>query len=1090
MYQTSFQVCFRAVCLSLVLILSIVQDIVGQTPKDTLLASALHKINFRNIGPALMSGRIADIAIDATDEDTWYIAVGSGGVWKTTNAGTTWTPVFDNYPSYSIGCIAIDPQNSQTLWVGTGENVGGRHVGYGDGLYVSHDGGQSFTQMGLIHSEHISKIIIHPDNSQKIWVAAQGPLWKKGGERGIYLTQDGGKTWTKTLGDDEWVGATDLQIDPRNPDVLYAATWQRHRTVAAYMGGGPGSGIHKSTDGGQTWQKLSVGLPTSRMGKIGLALSPLNPDVLYAAIELDNRTGAVYRSANKGQTWQKMSDAVSGATGPHYYQELYACPHVFDRIYLMDVRIQVSDDGGKTFRRMKEQHKHSDNHAIAFLPGKPEYLLIGTDGGLYESRDLGENWRFFANLPVTQFYDIALDDAQPFYNIYGGTQDNSTQKGPSRTNNIQGIDNGDWSIVLDWDGQQPATEPNNPNIVYAQRQEGTLSRIDMSTGEVVDIQPIAGENESYERYNWDAPILVSPHDPKTIFFGSQRLWMSSDRGDSWTALSGDLTKNQERMALPIMDSTQSIDNAWDLLAMSNYNTLTMISQSPQDKNLIYVGTDDGLIQVTEDFGASWRKIPVSNLPGCPATAYVNEIKADRLLPNRVYVTLDNHKYGDFEPYVYVSDNRGKSWTSISGDLPDRHIVWRMVQDAVDPGILYIGTEMGVFATADNGKHWYSLKGGMPTIPCRDIQIQEREDDLVVGTFGRGIFILDYLSLVRDILRSDIRDKNHFFTCDNAYWYIPRPKLGFEPGKGEQGAGYYMAPNPAHGVTFNYYLHEDVPTLKSTRQRNEKESVKTGKPITFPGWDALQAEVSEGEPKILFEIRNSRGEIVNTVSGPATKGLHQVTWSMVHADPTAVHYPENKGGKGFLAAPGTYTASMIQYKDGMSTPAGLSQTFDLIPLHQNSIQNATYQEVNDFWREAETTYQQSAYLQISIEKTLKYWDRLHEGAFLCSQNKEGISTELASLKKELDQLKWSLYGLPLKDQIGEKNNPTVQSRLFDISRVVSGSTYGPTKSARENLRIVQKTLTGGSENLKRIQSELLSTGDKITSQTGIPLLKDF
>lgn len=1089
MYKVGSRMFFRMACMSFILILGIVQMSVGQTPKDSLLESALKSVTFRNIGPALMSGRIADISIDSRDEDTWYIAVGSGGLWKTTNAGTTWTPVFDNYPSYSIGCVTIDPQNSHTIWVGTGENVGGRHVGYGDGIYVSHDGGKSFKNMGLKHTEHISRIIIHPDNSQKIWVAAQGPLWKKGGERGIYYSQDGGHTWTRTLGDDMWVGATDLVMDPSQPEVLYAATWQRHRNVAAYMGGGPGSGLHKSTDGGQTWQKLSSGLPTSRMGKIGLALSPHNPEVLYAAIELDKRTGAVYRSSDRGHTWTKMSETVSGATGPHYYQELYACPHVFDRLYLMDVRVQISEDGGKTFRRMKEEHKHSDNHAIAFLPGKPDYLLIGTDGGLYESRDLGENWRFFANLPVTQFYDIALDDALPFYNVYGGTQDNSTQRGPSRTDNIQGIDNGDWSIVLDWDGQQPATEPGNPNIIYAQRQEGTLSRVDMATGEVVDIQPIAGENESYERYNWDAPILVSPHDPKTIFFGSQRLWMSSDRGDSWTALSGDLTKNQERMALPIMDNIQSIDNAWDLLAMSNFNTLTMISQSPQDKNLIYVGTDDGLIQVTEDFGASWQKIPVSSLPGCPATAYMNEIKADRLQSNTVYVTLDNHKYGDFKPYVYVSDNRGKSWTSIAGDLPERHIVWRLVQDYKDPGILYLATEMGVFVTGNKGKNWYALKGGLPTIPCRDIQIQEREDDLVVGTFGRGIFILDDLDIVRELIRADIH-KDHFFPCENAHWYIPRPSLGFEPGKGEQGAGYYMAPNPPHGVTFSYYLHEGLPTLKDTRQKTEKEQNKSGKPIAFPGWDSLQAEESEEKPQVLFEIKNSRREIVNTVSGPATQGLHHVTWPMVYADPTSVYYPDKKEGRGFMAPPGIYTATMLSYKNGLPEASGQTQKFELVPLKQNTIQGSTYDVVNAFWREAEKAYQQSALLSISLEKTHKYGDRLREGVHLCTQDKEELYTELTALKKELDQLRMSLNGLPLKNQIGEKNKPTIESRLFDIFRAISGATYGPTKTARENLSIVQKSLTKGSENLRTLQAALVSIGDRITQQTGIVLPAEF
>ena len=429
-------------------------------------AATFSGLEFRSIGPAFKAGRIADIAIHPENDNVWYVAVGSGGVWKTQNAGVTWTPVFDKQSSYSTGCITLDPSDPNIVWLGTGENVGGRHVGYGDGVYRSPDGGQSWENLGLKDSEHISKIIVHPDHSEVVWVAAQGPLWSKGGDRGLYKTTDGGKNWKKTLGDDEWVGVTDIVIDPRDPNRLYAATWQRHRNVAAYLGGGPGTALYRSDDGGETWEKLTRGLPQSNMGKIGLAISPQNPDVLYAAIELDRRGGGLYRSTDRGASWEKRSDAVSGATGPHYYQELYACPHNFDRIYLVDVRIQVSDDGGKTFRRLKEEHKHSDNHSINFRMDDPDYLLVGTDGGIYESFDLAENWRFIANMPITQYYKVAVDDAEPFYNIYGGTQDNNTHGGPSRTDNQHGIRNADWFITVFADGHQPATEPSGRKAIW------------------------------------------------------------------------------------------------------------------------------------------------------------------------------------------------------------------------------------------------------------------------------------------------------------------------------------------------------------------------------------------------------------------------------------------------------------------------------------------------------------------------------------------------------------------------------------------------------------------------------------------------
>jgi photosystem II stability/assembly factor-like uncharacterized protein len=742
--------------------------------KAALLSDATFSgLKFRSIGPAFMSGRIADIAINPENPSQWYIAVGSGGVWKTDNAGTTWQPIFDDQPSYSIGCVTIDPSNTSVIWVGSGENVGGRHVGYGDGIYRSVDGGGSWENLGLKKSHHISKIIVHPDNSDILWVAVQGPLWSKGGERGLYKSTDGGKKWIKVLGDDEWVGVTDVLIDPHNPDQLYAATWQRHRNVAAYMGGGPGSGIHRSSDGGETWIKLSKGLPESNMGKIGLAISPQNADVLYAAIELDRRSGGVYRSANQGTSWQKMSDTVSGGTGPHYYQELYASPHQFDRIYLADVRMWVSNDGGKTFKRMKERFKHSDNHALAFRADDADYLLVGTDGGLYESFDLAENWRFIANLPVTQFYKVALDDAEPFYNIYGGTQDNATQGGPSRTVWSHGIDNGDWFLTVGGDGHQPATEPGNPSIVYSESQQGVLSRIDITTGEILLIQPQPEAGEDYERFNWDSPILVSPHSATRIYFASHRLWRSENRGDSWTPISGDLTRNQERITLPIMGQTWSWDAPWDFLAMSNYNTITSIAESPLQEGLIYVGTDDGLIQVTENSGDSWRKIEVGDLPGVPKTAFVNDIKADLFNVNSVYIALDNHKFGDLNPYLLKSSDRGKSWKSIKGDIPDRTLVWRLVQDHVNPQLLFSATEFGIYFTINGGVKWIKLTGGVPTISFRDLAIQRRENDLVGASFGRGFYIFDDYSVLRHVSQEQLKREATLFPVRKALWYIQR-----------------------------------------------------------------------------------------------------------------------------------------------------------------------------------------------------------------------------------------------------------------------------------------------------------------------------
>ena len=538
---------------------------------------------------------------------------------------------------------------------------------------------------------------------------------------------------------------------------------------------------------------------------------------MYAAIELDRRKGGVYKSLDRGETWSRQSDAVAGGTGPHYYQELYTSPHHFDRLYLMNNYMLISKDGGKNFSRMNEKHKHDDNHAIAFKKNDPNYVLVGSDGGLYESFDLTKTWRFISNLPITQFYDLALDDSKPFYNVFGGTQDNSSEGGPSRTDNRQGIQNADWRVILGGDGHQPATEPGNPDIMYAQSQQGYLSRIDMTTGETVFVQPQPREGEPYERFNWDAPILVSPHKPSRLYFASQRVWKSDDRGDSWTPISKDLTRNQERFDLPIMGSKQSWDNPWDVLAMSNYNTISALSESPVKEGLVYAGTDDGFINVTDNDGKNWKKYEVKKLPGAPEMAYVNDLKADNFDPNTVYAVLDNHKYGDYKPYVYKSTNKGQTWKSIVSNLPKKSHSWRIVQDHIKKDLLFLGTEFGVYFSVNGGDVWTKLTGNVPTIPFRDLAIHKRENDLVGATFGRGFYIFDDMSVFRSISDSQMQSKATLFPVRKALWYIPRSFLGGS-GKASQGDGYFIAPNPPFGAVFTYHLSESFLTKAEIRKQ--------------------------------------------------------------------------------------------------------------------------------------------------------------------------------------------------------------------------------------------------------------------------------
>tara|TARA_A100001234_G_scaffold221224_1_gene236384 strand:- start:445 stop:3690 length:3246 start_codon:yes stop_codon:yes gene_type:complete len=1017
--------------------------------KDKKTENIYDGLKFRHLGPALMSGRISDIAIHPNNENIWYVASGSGGAWKTENSGTTWKPIFDNEKSYSIGCITLDPQNSDIVWIGSGENVGGRHVAYGDGIYKSVNGGKNWQNMGLKKSEHISKIIVHPTNQNTIWVASQGPLWSKGGERGIFKSTDGGKSWIQKLGDDEWIGATDLIIDPRDPKILYAATWQRHRTVAGYMGGGPGSNIYKSIDGGDTWKKIDKGLPKSNMGKIGLAISPQNPDVLYAAIELNRRSGGVFKSSNRGESWSKMSDAVSGGTGPHYYQELYASPHNFDEIYLADNYMQVSFDGGKTFSRMNESEKHVDNHAVAFKKDDPNYILVGCDGGLYESFDKTKNWKFIDNLPLTQFYKIAVDNAYPFYYVYGGTQDNNTQGAPSRTDNIHGIRNSDWFILLGGDGHQPATDPNDPNIVYVQWQRGNLNRHDRITGENINIKPQPKIGEKIDRFNWDSPILVSSHNSKTLYFASQRLWKSEDRGDSWTAISKDLTNNIERIQTPFFGSKQKWDNAWDLYAMSNYSTITSISESPKNSELIYIGTDDGIIQVTEDGGKNWRKTDFSKIIDLPNTSFVNDIKADLYDENIVYAVFDNHKYGDFKPYVFKSINKGKTWKKISSNLPENTILWRIVQDHVDNQLMFLGSEFGVYFTNNQGQTWNKLKNGMPNISVRDLAIQKRENDLVVGTFGRGIYVLDDYSSLREFKKENVSEEIVLFKPKNAFWYTEKRILGSRR-KAAQGDNFYLADNPPYGVNFTYYQANKYKSKKEIRLNQEKELEKNKKEVSTPTWNLLESEKNELTPSVWAFIYSQDGKIVKKVKAINKSGFNRISWDLTSESKNIITKDNfENSSRGNLIAPDEYSAQMFKQIEGKYIAVSNKVKFNVVPLKQGALKGSPYNVVVSHWNEVSELRSKIYHLSKQI-KDLKNKSLIALKAYQRAELvDEKINMKILSLREKILELELNVNGSSIKSKVGEQNDyPRMRDYIWAAS---SYSTYGPTKQHKESLQ---------------------------------------
>jgi hypothetical protein len=623
--------------------------------------------------------------------------------------------------------------------------------------------------------------------------------------------------------------------------------------------------------------------------------------------------------------------------------------------------------------------------------------------------------------------------------------------------------------------------------MYGQRQEGTLSRIDMRTGEVVSIQPQAGEGEDYLRFNWDAPIVVSPHKPTRIYSAAQRLYRSDNRGDSWTAISPDLTRDEERFALPIMGKQQSWDNAWDVLAMSNYNTITSVVESPVQADLLYVGTDDGLFHMSPDGGESWTRMEVSALPGVPERSYVNNIFADLFDANTVYMALDDHKSGDFKPYLFKSANKGKTWTSMSGDLPDRHLVWRIVQDHEAKDLFFIGTEFGIFFTTDGGKRWTKMEGGMPTIAVRDITIQRKADDLVAATFGRGFYILDDIAPFRQISQATLESEARLFPLRDAHWYIPRSAISFGDPKGDQGAGYYTAANPPVGAVFTYYLRDGFKTSREARQKDEKKKSKAGEPIPFPGWDTLLEEELEQGPKVWLVIKNDKGEVVRKLTGSTKPGFHRMAWDMRWPAPElAPAQAPKKEPSGMLVPAGTYTAQLFKEEDGSMAVLDSAQTFNLIPLRSGSIENPLAEDRDDFWKSYSEAISRATAFRKELGNTEERIKQLEHAYARCACQSDALTAKVHQAVKDFRDLKVDFEGNPLKNQVGEKNNPTVNERLFALNITLEQSTYGPTPAAVEGLGIVNKDLDSAIERLKGLDATVRELGTEIYEAGGPPI----
>jgi photosystem II stability/assembly factor-like uncharacterized protein len=1039
--------------------------------KDDVLSSGTFSgLALRELGPATTSGRISDIAVDPTHRATWYVAVASGGVWKTTNAGTTWKPIFDSQGSYSIGSVALDPKDPLVVWVGTGENNSQRSVGYGDGVYKSLDGGATWKRVGLENSEHIGPMVIDPTDTDRVFVAAQGPLWKDGGDRGLYRTLDGGATWKRVLHVSDRTGVTDVVMDPRDPDVLYAASYQRRRHVWTLIDGGPESTIYKSTDGGETWRKVETGLPKGDKGRIGLAISPVDPDVLYAWVEATRGESGFFRSANRGESWEKRSTYLSSS--PQYYQEIVADPRHLDRVYAMDTYMMVTEDGGKTWSRAGQRSRHVDDHALWIDPDDTDHLINGNDGGVYESFDRGKTWRFFPNLPVTQFYRVSVDNAEPFYNVYGGTQDNYSLGGPSRTPDAHGIDNYDWYVTLGGDGFETVIDPEDPNVLYSQYQHGNLFRFDKRSFEIADVQPQPDAGEPPARWNWDSALILSPHSHTRLYFGAQRLYRSDDRGNSWRPVSPDLTRQLDRNRLEVMGRVWGVDAVAKNASTSFFGNIVALSESPVVEGLLYVGTDDGLVQVSEDGGATWRK--VDRFPGVPEMTYVSDLEASRFDRDTVYASFDNHKMGDFAPYVLRSTDRGRTWTSLSGDLPIRGTVYTLIQDHVQPSLLFAGTEFGAFFSPDEGKRWIELDG-LPTIAVRDLDIQRRENDLVLGTFGRGFWVLDDYSPLRRADRATLETPALLFPVKDPLAYMEQYPIG-DRAKGFHGETFFTAANPPFGAVFTYYLHEGLESRKDQRKDRESKAAEAGEDVFYPTWEELRAEERAEAPAMVLTVSDESGNVVRRITGPAGKGFHRVAWDLRYPspEPASLEAPSDDPSEtpptGPMVLPGTYRVQLAQRVEGAETAVGEPQSFTVRPLRNTTLPAADRGALVAFQRQTAELRRAVAGANRAGDELQTRLDHLKKAVADTPRADASLHQDLLGLQERLHDLLVELRGDRV---VASRNEPVPDGIVARVNQVVNawGSTSEPTATHRRNYDIAAAQLASFLPQLERFAADL-------------------
>lgn len=1015
-------------------------------------ADASGGLQFRAIGPAIMGGRIDAIAVEKDQPSVFYLGTATGGLWKTVNGGTTFRPVFDEQTNLSIGDVAISESNPSIVWVGTGEANNRQSSSWGNGVYRSTDGGATWKHMGLNDTQAIGRVVIDPRNPDVVYVAAAGHLWGPNSQRGLFKTTDGGRTWSKVLFIDNDTGAIDVAIDPQSTNILYAATYERRRTAWGFDGGGPGSALYKSSDSGATWKKMTNGFPaTGNLGRIGVSICGSAPNIVYAVVE-GQKDGGVYRSDDQGDTWKRMSPHNLGAA---YFSQIVVDPNNDLRVWVMLDELLYSENGGANFKP-QDLAVHSDFHALWIDPKNSAHMMAGTDGGLWTTKDAGRSWNFINNMPIGQAYQVGYDLATP-YHICAGFQDNGAFCGPSRNRSADGIANRDWTRVHTADGFYTLIDPKHPNIVYTDAQEGQLVRFNLGTHEWTPIQPVPPINEPPYRFAWNAPLLISPHNSNTIYFGGNYLFKSVDRGNTWAQLGGDLTTNVDRFKLPILGKLPSRDTVSLNYGVTFYPSITEISESPVDANILWVGTEDGNLQISRNGGKSWDNV-AANLPGLPKGTWVSSIEASSFEAGTAYAALDGHRNDDFAIYLYRTTDYGKTWQSISSNLVKEDGTAHVIrEDPYNAKLLFLGTEFGAFFSVDQGGHWERLNAGLPNVRVDDIAIQPQAHDLILGTYGRSLWVLDNIRPLEQWGAVKSANLSLFDLRSAIEWqkYID--------GNGFDGSSRYFGANPPDAL-IDYFVNGS----------------------------------SEKSKTVKITIRNSSGEIVRELTGPAKNGINRIFWDLRYATPAKpapiqmwgieqgffiYRVLPDLGMPGPFVAPGKYTVQVSRGKETASKilKVEIDPAISIIPTDETAYQ-ALLMKTFHLYRRGIDDQNTLTAMSKSLNDTITAWKK-------SSNPKIPVNIQKAAenLNDKLHALQETMMGARSKEFPPPSRPLPVIRQIADLLYSLEAHDARPTALQQQQFTNLDQSLSEMTTQLDQLKSHDLSELNRHINQAGVPFV---